>query len=120
MPTLGTLLYTWLNGALVGRDQFGNRYYRTRARRAGRGERRWVIYKGEDEASRVPPDWHSWLHFTVDKPPSESPLPTRPWEKEHVPNLTGTPAAYRPPGHVLKGGRREKATGDYEPWRPES
>ena len=36
-----------------------------------------------------------------------------------VPNLTGTKAAYRPPGHILKGGQRDKATGDYEAWTPE-
>ena len=42
----------------------------------------------------------------------------RPWQKEHQPNPTGTPAAYLPPGHTLKGGRRAAATGDYEPWTP--
>jgi len=35
-----------------------------------------------------------------------------------VPNLTGTPAAYHPPGSVLHGGARAHATADYEPWRP--
>jgi NADH:ubiquinone oxidoreductase subunit len=39
--------------------------------------------------------------------------------REHVPNLTGTDRAYRPPGHTLQGGRRDRATGDYEPWTPE-
>ena len=34
------------------------------------------------------------------------------------PNLTGTNEAYRPPGHVLVGGKRQPATADYEPWRP--
>ena len=34
-------------------------------------------------------------------------------------NLTGTGLAYRPPGHLKSGGRREKATGDYEAWKPE-
>ena len=40
------------------------------------------------------------------------------WQKDHLPNLTGTRYAYRPPGHVLSGGQRDKATGDYEPWTP--
>ena len=115
---LGTKLYTALNGRLVGRDEQGNRYYELR-RSAGSGRRRrWVIYKGEKEASRVPPDWHRWLHYTSDAPPTEKPLPHRPWEKEHVPNLTGTPEAYHPPGHEYEGGKRARATGDYEPWRP--
>ncbi|MGH6798662.1 MAG: NADH:ubiquinone oxidoreductase subunit NDUFA12, partial [Roseiarcus sp.] len=41
------------------------------------------------------------------------------WQKPHLPNLTGTPLAYRPPGSVLEGGHRAPATGDYEPWTPE-
>ncbi len=117
MPILGTRIYTWFNGEFVGDDEFGNRYYRKRTR--GARERRWVIYKGEDEASKVPADWHGWLHHTIEPVPSEAPLPRKEWEKEHLPNLTGTPSAYRPPGHLLKGGRRDRATGDYEPWQPD-
>lgn len=30
-PNLGTRLYTWLRGELVGTDRTGNRYYRERA-----------------------------------------------------------------------------------------
>lgn len=116
--TIGTRLYTWLRGELVGTDQFGNHYYQDRKEAKGRRRKRWVIYNGEAEASRVPPDWHGWLHRTVDAPPPADGLPKRVWQKEHVPNLTGTTGAYRPPGHVLAGGQRDKATGDYEPWTP--
>lgn len=112
--TAGTSLVTWWKGELVGSDDFGNRYYKEKG-----GKRRWVIYHGGVEASSVPPEWHAWLHHTVEKPPSQAPVLTRPWEKQHLPNLTGTPEAYRPPGHVERGGERDKATGDYEPWRPE-
>jgi NADH:ubiquinone oxidoreductase subunit len=77
-----------------------------------------VIYNGLVEASRVPPSWHGWLHHTVDLPPVEEIYQPREWEKPHVPNLTGTPAAYRPPGSILASGRRPPATGDYQPWTP--
>jgi NADH:ubiquinone oxidoreductase subunit len=122
--TLGTRLFTWLRGELVGRDSFGNRYYREKGglrsgrRPGGAHERRWVIYAGEAEASRVPPEWHIWLHHTSDEIPEAGPRRRRPWQKEHLPNLTGTAAAYRPPGHALAGGRRPGGTDDYEPWRP--
>jgi NADH:ubiquinone oxidoreductase subunit len=33
-------------------------------------------------------------------------------------NMTGTEAAYRPPGSILATGKRPAATGDYESWRP--
>jgi NADH:ubiquinone oxidoreductase subunit len=82
-----------------------------------RSERRWVLYKGEAEASKVPPEWHAWLHYTTDKVPDPK-RRRRPWEKPHQPNLSGTAQAYRPPGHVLQGGRRARGTGDYEPWTP--
>ena len=117
MATIGTRLMTWLSGQLVGQDQFGNRYYRARARKGYERERRWVIYQGEDEASRVPPEWHAWLHYTEDQPLDDA--GRWPWQREHQPNMTGTAAAYRPPGCVLGGGRRERGTGDYEPWRPQ-
>lgn len=117
MATLGTRLMTWLRGELVGRDGFGNRYYRGRPRAGHRGERRWVLYHGPDEASAVPAEWHAWLHHIGDAVPPDG-APRHAWQRDHEPNRTGTASAYRPPGSVLGGGRRAKATGDYEPWTP--
>ncbi len=115
--TIGTRLFTWLRGEAVGTDAFGNRYYRQRRRYGPRSERRWVIYKGEPEASKVPAEWHAWLHYTTDTVPGAG-GPAKPWQKPHQPNPTGSDQAYRPPGHTLAGGRRAKAAGDYEPWVP--
>lgn len=117
MATFGTRLKTWLSGELVGEDKFGNRYYTGKARKGYARPQRWVVYKGMDEASKVPAEWHAWLHYMTDKPIDES--LRRPWQKDHVPNLTGTRAAYRPPGSVLSGGQRRRSVGDYEPWSPE-
>lgn len=115
---IGTLLFTWLFGEYVGTDVHGNRYYRNRKlKRYGR-ERRWVLYKGEREASKVPPEWDAWLHHVSDEPLTGAAAEMRPWQKQHVPNLSGTPLAYRPKGHDLRGGRRPPATGDYEVWTP--
>ena len=116
--TIGTRIFTWLRGVEVGVDAFGNRYFREKAVSDPKLERRWVLYKGEAEASKVPPDWHAWLHKIVDTPPKPGAEPARPWQKEHLPNLSGTVAAYRPPGHALKGGHRARSTADYEPWTP--
>jgi NADH:ubiquinone oxidoreductase subunit len=124
MTTFGTRLLTWLCGELVGSDAYGNSYYRLkRDNPSGRGggrfsrERRWVIYKGVPEGSKVPAEWHAWLHHTVDEIPGN--WPHYAWEKPHEPNMTGTPFAYHPRGSVLRGGHRAPSTGDYEPWSPE-
>jgi NADH:ubiquinone oxidoreductase subunit len=116
--SFGTKLFTRFFGELVGSDQFGNRYYLDRRTKGQQRERRWVIYNGEVEASRVPPEWHGWLHRTVVEPPTVVAPLVKPWQKPHLPNLTGSAQAYRPPGHTLKGGQRAKGTGDYEPWVP--
>jgi NADH:ubiquinone oxidoreductase subunit len=116
--TIGTRLFTWLRGRSVGTDPAGNIYYEERRPRRGARSRRWVLYAGAPEASMVPPEWHGWLHYTTSEP---IPLSARrPWQTPYQPNLTGTPGAYRPPGHDYSGGHRPPATGDYESWTPGS
>ena len=126
-------VFTWWNGATigarhqirrgsgcVGEDEFGNRYFETREKRYeydGR-PRRFVIYAGYADASKVPPDWHGWLHHTFAEPPTTAPLPRKRWEKPYVHNLTGTLEAWRPPGSLKRDGERPRATGDYEAWTP--
>ena len=105
---------TRLYGRPIGTDQYGNRYFANRD-----SSRRWVIYNGTVEASRVPPDWHGWLHHTYAEPPTTAPLKTQSFERPHQPNLTGTPDAYRPSGSLSKGAERPPATGDYQAWKPE-
>ncbi|WP_339613798.1 NADH:ubiquinone oxidoreductase subunit NDUFA12 [uncultured Parvibaculum sp.] len=118
--TMGTRFYTWRKGKQVGEDDQGNRYYEARdGRQIGGYTRRWVIYNGEAEASRIPPGWHGWLHHRSDVPPSEEDYTPREWQKPHQPNWTGTPRAYRPKGSLHVDGQRPRATGDYEAWQPE-
>ncbi len=123
--TLGTLWdLTWRGARRIGEDEFGNRYYEDRRVSLEGRRRRYVVYNGYADASRVPSDWHGWLHHTFAEPPGVSAedgalmMPRRPWEKTHAPNLTGTVHAYRPKGSLARGGERAAATGDYEPWTP--
>lgn len=136
MTILGTI-FTWWNGATfgtwldsarhgvrVGEDAQGNVYFHAKQPFpkghpfAGR-QRRWVIYNGANDASRVPAEWHGWLHSTFDGVPESNLPPPRVWEVEFTPNATGTPDAYRPQGSLERGGRRAAATGDYEAWSPD-
>lgn len=130
MGILGSI-FTWWNGATfgtrlglrgmtrVGNDAHGNIYYQGGSDTNG-NPRRWVIYNGAADASRVAPEWFSWLHHQVDDLPDKSLPAPRVWQKSALPNLTGTAHAYRPAGALEKGGRRAAATGDYEAWMPEA
>jgi NADH:ubiquinone oxidoreductase subunit len=110
--TLNTQLFTWRKGERVGEDAQGNVFYKTHD-----DKKRWVIFNGEAEASRVSPDWHGWLHRTWDEPPTDKPLIQKPWQKPHQENLTGTEKAYAPSGSIRHAGAAPRS--DYEAWTPE-
>jgi len=110
--TLNTQIYTARKGVRVGEDDQGNVYYRNID-----DSRRWVIFNGETEATRISPDWHGWLHHTWDEPPTAKPLVHKAWEKPHIENLTGTDLAYVPPGSIRNAKPAPRA--DYEAWSPE-
>lgn len=123
------MIFTWWDGATfgtrlglrgkvrLGSDALGNHYYEG-GRDPNGITRRWVIYHGANDASRVPPEWFGWLHHQVDALPDAALPPPRAWQKPAAPNLTGTEAAYRPAGALERGGQRAAATGDYEAWTP--
>lgn len=117
MTSIGTKLFTWRYGDLVGEDDAGNKYYREKNPRNAKREKRWVVYPNKVEASAVPPEWHAWLHRYTNEPPKKGDHRWA-WQKPHQPNHTGTALAYRPPGHDLSGGKRAAASGDYEAWTP--
>ncbi len=110
--TLNTRIHTWRNGVKVGEDEQGNIYYTTRD-----SKRRWVIFNGEAEASRVNADWHGWLHHTFKDTPENKPFAHKNWEKPHQENLTGTSMAYAPDGSIRI--LEPKSRSDYEAWQPE-
>lgn len=119
MATIGTLLYTAFKGRLVGKDGYGNKYYVARSEKNSIGHnKRWVIYNGVAEASKVPAEWHGWLHYTTDVMPTQKPRLAYSWLKEHLPNLTGTKRAYLPSGHINSGKERAATVADYEAWKP--
>ena len=110
--TLNTQFYTWRKGVKVGEDDQGNSFYTNRD-----GSRRWVVFTGDVEASRVSADWHGWLHGTWEDTPKERPLARKDWEKPHQENLTGSALAYAPAGSMRQSQPADRS--DYEAWSPE-
>ena len=106
--TVGTFIYTILVGKFSGKDQFGNRYY------SNSKGKRWVIYKNDIEASKIPPEWHSWMHFLKRNKPKDNEKRFS-WQKQHQENLTGTKKAYRPEGSLLSSSKRNIKK--YETWK---
>ena len=109
--TLGTRLQIFFFGNLVGKDHLGNKYYQSKS------GKRWVIYNGEIEASKIPPHWHAWLHKTIEKPPLAY-KHKYDWQKDHLHNTTGTSEAYFPNSYPLSKLKESKSKKEYETWNP--
>jgi len=110
---MGIRVRTMFKGKQVGTDELGNKYYQHK-----KTNKRWVVYNGPVEASAIPAGWHGWMHYRSDILPSEDNYQAHSWEKPHQVNLTGTSEAYRPKGSLLKTGKRDKVSADYDAWSP--
>jgi NADH:ubiquinone oxidoreductase subunit len=111
--TLGTIIDTWRNGVFVGQDSFGNKFYTNKSEK-----KRWTIYKNFSEASKIDPAWHSWIRYTVDKPPSQH-TRRHEWQKDYKENMTGLSNSYTPKAnHAQSGNKKIKLTSDYTSWKP--
>ena len=106
--TLGTFLYTLFFGKFVGKDNSGNKYYQN-----NKGKR-WVIYNGEINASKIESDWYQWMHYQIDTNPSKIKVSKHSWQKPHSDNKSGTKKAYRPNKIINK----KKDFKKYESWKP--
>jgi len=95
------------NAIKIGIDEFGNQYYQKKT------GKRFVIYKGIAEPSKIPSEWHVWIHYLTDQSPNQGNNPRYSWQKIHTPNLTGTANAYSPANSSIK-----KIEEPYEAWEP--
>lgn len=102
-----------LQSSKVGTDEFGNEYFQSK-----KDSKRFVIYKGIPEPSKIPAHWHGWMHYTTNELPANVGTQRFPWQKLHLPNLTGTKNSHTPKGHLNCGGEREKVSSDYQSWNP--
>ena len=115
--SLATSLYTWLYGNFVGEDDQHNKYYSNAKNFSDLNAKRWVIFKDDIEATKIPSHWHAWLHKTIDYPPINYSHKYS-WQKAHKPNLTGTDKAYYPDSHPLSNSNDNNIKKEYDAWSP--
>ena len=103
--TFGTFLKTLFFGKLVGSDEHGNKYYKSK------NNERWVIYSKNIEATKITADWYLWIHHTTDRIPDKSDTKFK-WQKKHQENQTGTNNSFKPI-RITKNSIKKK----YETWK---
>ena len=114
-------LLIWFKGKFVGNDSFGNRYYEEKPKSVNgtRQARRWIIYKSEYDASKIPPEWHAWLHYRADKPLSGQIFDLQNPEQESATRTCKTLCNHE---NTVKNGNvvrlATKIKRPYQPWTP--
>tara|TARA_B100002049_G_C15866014_1_gene285420 strand:+ start:138 stop:497 length:360 start_codon:yes stop_codon:yes gene_type:complete len=103
--TLGTRIQTIFFGKFVGKDSFGNKYYENKS------GKRWVIYNGEVDASKISDEWYSWMHFIKNRIEKSTNFKKYKWQKDHLPNQTGTNKSYHP------NKRNNEISKKYKSWK---
>ena len=106
--TIGTLIFTLFSGKYIGTDEFGNKYY------SNSKGKRWVIYKDRVDSSKIPSEWHLWMHHLTNNKPQVNQNKFK-WQKQHEENLTGTLKAYKPEGSL--NSNIKKSVKKYETWK---
>ena len=96
-----------LTSKKIGTDEFGNSYYQNKS------GKRFICYKGMAEPSKIPAQWHGWIHYNTDIAPVNIKTDKFSWQKIHLPNLTGTKNAYKP--NIFK-----KDAKKYQAWQPKN
>ncbi len=89
----------------IGCDEFGNEYFENNQ------GKRFVTYNGIAEPSKIPAEWHVWIHYSSDIAPVNLNTKKHSWQKIHLPNLTGTKNFYSP---------KTQTSANYEAWKPSS
>jgi NADH:ubiquinone oxidoreductase subunit len=95
----------------IGIDEFGNKYFEAKKTKNGQ-KKRFVIYNGTAEPSKIPSEWHGWMHYNGNIPKITQ---KHHWQKIHLPNLTGTKFAHKP---KAKQKQQDKTSSNYQAWQP--
>lgn len=96
-------------GKLEGMDAFGNKFYSLKLRKIPR-VKRCVLFKGIAEPSKISPMHDLWLRHVIDVFPNNTKCFK--WQKDKLPNLTGTKFAFSP--HV--DCKKIVSYNDYSAW----
>jgi NADH:ubiquinone oxidoreductase subunit len=111
-----TKLKALILGKYVGFDDYGNKYFELKSSDAFGRKKRVCIYSGVVEATKIPSEWHSWMHYKSDAPNIEK---KHFWQVMHLPSLTGTKFRFtntNPNSEVKK--EYSQTPSRYSAWRP--
>ena len=112
-----TYLKLFFTANYIGEDSYKNKYYESKKRKDYLGrKKRFCIFNGIVEASKIPSNWHAWIHHNSNVAIEHQKYF---WMKSHIPNLTGTLHSFQPNHHTqfnVYGNNSINKNKNYTPW----
>ena len=90
--SIGTILYSLLNGKKVGEDKQGNKFYIHKKN----DKKKWVLYKKQIDPTNLEVEWQMWLTKADTDRATIINRQSFKWQKNKKANLTGTIDSYHP------------------------
>ena len=112
---LPTIIFSLFFGQKVGTDYFGNQYYVHKKN----ASRRWVLYGKDLDPTAISVEWQMWLSSNTNETPQKIDASLF-WQKDRLPNQTGSHKAYHPRSKDYNKNSSQKANIKNTVWKPKN
>ena len=92
-------IYLKFRGTEVGEDQYGNKYFELKRVDSFGRKKRYCLYSGLVEASKIAPEWHPFMHYQIEAKEVPKNIRSYKWQKLALPDLTLSDVKYLPKNH---------------------
>ena len=113
--SVGTILYSFLFGKMIGKDKIGNKFFIHRKIKG----KKWVLYKKNIDPTALEVKWQIWLTNTDMNSVNISEEKNYAWQKTKKANLTGTINSYHPSTSIENGIDNIKKNIKNSIWKPD-
>lgn len=119
-------IYLKLFATKVGEDEYGNQFFELKRTDYLGRKKRYCLYKGYVEASKISPEWHPFMHYQIAAKDVKTTYKQYKWQKPAIPDTTLSNYKFLPKNHMLYNENFDvyNTTGSKNPfktkvWKPE-
>ena len=94
-------IYLKFFGTKVGEDEYGNQYFELKREDYLGRKKRYCLYNGTPEASKISPEWHGFMHYQIPVSEVLKTFKQFKWQKPYVQDLTLSDYKFLPKNHPL-------------------
>ncbi len=99
-------IYLFLFATKVGEDEYGNSFFELKRKDYLGRKKRYCLYNGVVEASKISPEWHPFMHYQIDVDEVKKTFKQYKWQKPATPITTLSKDKYLPKNHILNAQKK--------------